>query len=325
MDFDKKFDKKPVNTDFAPEKVRQTVVDMAVLPGLKSVEPLFGGYSHINYRLKADGEDFVLRISQKPEREFDSEIAILRALEDKVPVPRVCWTKKSSDAFNGHIALLHYIPGSLLCDVEDNLEAHQIARIGAQLGQILAVFHLISFDKSGFLGAEFSVTEPFNSFIDGYFGHMRYCQNNKRVAKRLKPSTLSRLKSYTKSNSAIIENLKFTHHLTHSDFNQKNILVDHFDGDWNVTAILDWEFAYSGAPLGDFGNFFRYPEMSPHYKEALVSAYLENGGKLSDSWEREARFLDILPMLQFLSREDELPNTFNTARLVIENTLELDS
>ena len=325
MDFDKKFDKKRNKTEFDLAKVRQTVVDLAVLPKLTSVEPLFGGYSHINYRLKTVEGDFVLRISQKPERDFDSEIAILRALEDKVPVPRVFWSKKYADKFNGHFAVLHFIPGSLLSDVEDSLEACQIARIGSQLGQILALFHNIRFDKPGFLGESFSVTEPFDSFVNGYFGHMIYCLKSNRVTKRLNPTTLSRLEKYTKSNSAIIENLKFTHHLTHSDFNQKNILVAQVDGNWNVTAILDWEFAYSGAPLGDFGNFFRYPEMNPHYKEALVSAYLENGGLLDDSWEREARFLDILPMLQFLSHEDELPNTFNTARSVIENTLTLDS
>jgi aminoglycoside phosphotransferase (APT) family kinase protein len=324
MDFDTKFDKKPVN-DFAPEKVWQTVFDIAVLPRPKSIEPLFGGYSHINYRLKTVEGDFVLRISQKPEREFDSEIAILRALEDKVPVPRVLWTKKFADCFNGHIAILHFIQGSLLCDVEDSLEACQIARIGSQLGQILALFHNIHFDKPGFLGASFSVTEPFDSFTNGYFGHMLTCLNNYRVAERLDSSILSRLKNYTKCNSAIVKSLKRTRHLTHSDFNQKNILVGQFEGEWNVTAILDWEFAYSGAPLGDFGNFFRYPEMSPHYKDALVSAYLENGGLLSNSWEKEARFLDILPMLQFLCRDDELPNTFNTARSVLENTLALDS
>ena len=324
MDFENKFDKKQSQTEFDLVKVSQTIESLAVLPKLNNIEPLFGGYSHINYRLETDEGDFVLRISHKAERDFDSEIAILHALEGKVPVPRVFWSKKFADEFNGHFAILHYIPGSLLCDVEDDLDAYQIARIGFQLGQMLALFHKIRFDKSGFLGANFSVSEPFDSFTSGYFGHMLYCLNNKRVASRLKRNTLSRLKEYTKSNSAIIENLKFTQHLTHSDFNQKNILVGKADGKWNVTAILDWEFAYSGAPLGDFGNFFRYQEMNPYYKEALVSAYLENGGVLSDYWEREARFLDILPMLQFLSREDELPNTFKTACSVIENTLDLD-
>lgn len=85
---------------------------------------------------------------------------------------------------------------------------------------------------------------------------------------------------------------------------------------------MDWEFAYSGCPLGDFGNFFRYEnEMSPCYKESFVESYKKNGGEIVKNWQEQARFLDLLPMFQFLTRPGDYPKTFRTAISVIQNTI----
>ena len=317
MNFDGKFDKRNLKTEFSEEALHEIIESSGLSPRVTKVLPLLGGFSHINYRLETEDGDFVLRLPQRSDHNFDTEITILKALQKDFPVPEVVWTQKN-------VAILRYIEGRLLCHVEDDLDDEQISFIGTQLGELLAQIHSMSFHKSGFLGEGFKVTEPFTNFYDGYFGHMLFCLNSKQTRKRLDKQTLSRLKKYVNSNSATIKNLTHTNNLTHSDFNQKNILIDCIKGQWKVTAILDWEFAYSGAPLGDLGNFFRYPEVNPNYKNSFANSYETNGGVLSKNWEREARFLDLLPMLQFLSCKDNLPNTFATARSVINNTLTLD-
>ena len=74
-------------------------------------------------------------------------------------------------------------------------------------------------------------------------------------------------------------------HLVHCDFGNRNILVDCVDGRWQVAAVLDWEFALSGSPLLDVGNFLRYETPDMPLREPYFSrAFVESGGFLPDDW-----------------------------------------
>ncbi len=65
-------------------------------------------------------------------------------------------------------------------------------------------------------------------------------------------------------------------HLLHGDFNKRNTLLRCVNGRWSVPAILDWEFAVSGTPPMDFGNFLRYERASrPLGLVELVRATVE--------------------------------------------------
>jgi aminoglycoside phosphotransferase (APT) family kinase protein len=52
-------------------------------------------------------------------------------------------------------------------------------------------------------------------------------------------------------------------HLVHGDYGPENILVDKVESQWKITAILDWEFAYSGSTLCDVANMLRYAHHMP--------------------------------------------------------------
>ena len=58
--------------------------------------------------------------------------------------------------------------------------------------------------------------------------------------------------------------------LVHSDFNLKNLLVDPIS--WQLTAVVDWEFAHAGSPDADLGNLTRF-ERDPAFVSALVEAF----------------------------------------------------
>ena len=75
--------------------------------------------------------------------------------------------------------------------------------------------------------------------------------------------------------------------LVHGDFNQRNLIVKEVAGRWIVAAVLDWEFAVSGSPLMDVGNFLRYDvpgrsQAEPHFS----SGYVEASGVLPTNWRR---------------------------------------
>jgi len=95
--------------------------------------------------------------------------------------------------------------------------------------------------------------------------------------------------------------------LVHSDFGNRNILVREEHGRWVVAAIIDWEFAFSGSPLLDVGNFLRYetshrPLREPHFSRGFV----EHGGKLPDNWREIVRVIDLTGLVECLTH-DELP------------------
>ncbi len=55
--------------------------------------------------------------------------------------------------------------------------------------------------------------------------------------------------------------------LTHADFDPSNMLVKKINGHYQISAIFDWEFAFSGTYLFDVGLFFRYSYRLPEIYE----------------------------------------------------------
>ncbi len=92
--------------------------------------------------------------------------------------------------------------------------------------------------------------------------------------------------------------------LTHGDFGKRNVLVREVGGQWEVAAILDWEFAVSGTPLVDLANFLRYERASRPVVEPFFSdGYVEAGGVLPEDWRRLARLIDLVALCELLSRD----------------------
>ena len=60
------------------------------------------------------------------------------------------------------------------------------------------------------------------------------------------------------------------------------------DGRWSVSAVLDWEFAYSGSPLDDVGNMLRF-EQPPGFAAGFADGFRDGGGDLPLDWRRSAR------------------------------------
>ena len=92
----------------------------------------------------------------------------------------------------------------------------------------------------------------------------------------------------------------------HGDYDPANILVQEINGKWKVSAILDWEFAFSGAWLFDVSNMLRYAHQLPNAYERCFIQGLENGGcRLPDDWKITIMLLNALSLLDLLSRHSQ--------------------
>ena len=92
----------------------------------------------------------------------------------------------------------------------------------------------------------------------------------------------------------------------HSDFNPKNLLTANHHGTWTITAVLDWEFAFSSSPLFDIGNMLRFhDELPPEFADGFVAGYDEAGGSLPGNWRELSQALDLFALADFLTRPPE--------------------
>jgi fructokinase len=325
MDFKRKFDRRvssPVNLD--PETISELASQLSASP-LRHSSALTGGFSNTNIVLEfADGERCVLRLSPQPER-LDMEADLLNYLSweaPEVPVPKVLWRPSAHQSGGLRGFVITYVEGDTLAVVEDDLSRADCQNICEQLAIVAAQIHKIRFARCGLLGPGPKVIEPFASYVAGTLGFLESCLDNPNLQRRVGVRRLERLR-HCLTHRADLHQPSWTHQLCHSDFNQKNLLMQRGpSGRYQLTAVLDWEFAFSASGVVDIGNILRFEHESPAVESAwFADAYRAAGGHLDKSWREQSLFVDLLAQCAFLIHIEELPNTFRTAIGVIDRTL----
>jgi aminoglycoside phosphotransferase (APT) family kinase protein len=75
------------------------------------------------------------------------------------------------------------------------------------------------------------------------------------------------------------------------------------DGRWSISAVLDWEFAFSGSPLTDIGNMLRFGDQIPEpFGPEFIAGYQAAGGELPARWRQISQALDLYALADFLTR-----------------------
>ncbi len=93
--------------------------------------------------------------------------------------------------------------------------------------------------------------------------------------------------------------------MVHADFDPANILVEKINGDWQISAILDWEFAFSGSVRWDVANMLRYAHHMPQIFQDSFLSGLNNGGiALPEDWQISIHLLNLISLLDCLKRSN---------------------
>lgn len=321
MDFATKFDPPALADPIPPQVLRA-----ALAPWLGDdiqISRLSGGYSNENYRVSQGAHAYVARVCRHDGTAASVEAAVLKRLRRRVPVPNVVAFDPAPPDLGRPLMLTDWLPGVSLDTVEDSLGPGAIAAIGQDLGAMLARVHAIAFDRAGFFAPGLTVARPLDPLADGWLGFMASCLGAPLAQTRLGPDRTQALRMLMEHFHPRLAWLEPAARLIHSDLNQKNILVAEERGQWRVTGILDWEFAFAGPPLVDFGNFLRFEDEQPAYAAPLTAGYRAAGGTLPDDWRAMARFLDLAAMLDFVSDPRDRPRRIATACSVIDETLSI--
>jgi aminoglycoside phosphotransferase (APT) family kinase protein len=187
----------------------------------------------------------------------------------------------------------------------------------------LASIHGIAFERAGFLDARLAVAEPIDLGLAGLRDFLHRCLVEGVGGERLGSQLTAALLIYVERQGSRLDAWLGPPCLTHADFNGSNILVRRVGAAWEVAAVLDWEFAFSGSPAFDFGNLLRPPlGQRREFTTALAAAYLGAGGWLPPDWQAIARLADLYAWADFLSRPAASPALIEDARRMIRETID---
>ena len=283
----------------------------ALFPGAE-VAPLSGGYSGETFLVTAAGEQAVLRLyARRPER-----AAVDRALLDRVrgllPVPRVLEASLVPDGpGRPPFLLLEALPGDRLDLVLPAADAPLRRRLGEAVAGVLVLLATERMPRIGWFPDARLDPEPYPAsaadparWLAAHPGAPWFARLPRAEREALR--AVSRRARELAGRGRRVA-------LVHGDLNPKNLLVDPATG--GVTGVLDWEFAYAGAPLADAGNLLRF-ETDQDFARAFAASYREHAPDVPADWVEVARALDLMALVELAARPEPNPVVGGARRLL---------
>ncbi len=303
-----------------------TALVAPAFPGARVVEvvPAAGGLANTNLRLTLAGRDspLLLRLYQRDPAQARKEVALHRRVAGHVPVPAILYAADANPVTGGPYAMVEWVDGIHLGRVAPELAAESRQDLGRDIGRVLAAIHEVTFPTAGFLDADLEVAQPLDAGQAGLAGFLRLCLVEGRGGDRLGPELTAAVLAFAAREGPRLEAWTKPARLTHADFNGSNVLVHETAAGWRIAAVLDWEFAFAGAPFFDFGNLLRPPLGDlAGFAGSVAEGYRKAGAYMPTDWRELARIADLTAWADFLNRRDATPALIADARQMIAATV----
>jgi fructokinase len=273
------------------------------LPGsrIHHARALSGGYSNANILLvTGTGDRYILR-RYLHGNTCAVEVALAGLLVGIVPVPDVLAADPDGSATGRPVMVSRFMPGHLVSEILPGLAPRDAEALGRSAGAALAAIGTVTFPRPGFFkmpGLIPDGIEPTSGLPD--FIDRCLCTGNAHHA--LTPVEQQALRRHAAEVAPALGAVRGSRQLVHSDFNPKNLLAAVRNGSWTVTAVLDWEFAFSSTPLFDVGNMLRFRgELHPAFADGFIAEY-DAVGTLPENWREISHGLDLFALTDLLTR-----------------------
>lgn len=279
-----------------------------VLPGerVAAAAPLGGGYSNENILVTTARGRYVLRRYRRSRgpgaaRTCAVEAALAERLTARaVPVAEVIAADPGAAA-GEPLLLARYVPGVLVSQAL--ADGRGPAReLGRAAGSALAALGALTFERGGvFTGPDLvpsaaGLPPALPEFVEN-------CLRARHAAAAFSPAELGQLRALAAAAAPLAAAAAPARQLVHSDYNGKNLLAMASRGGWSVSAVLDWEFAFSGSPLTDIGNMLRFrDEQPPGFGDGFIGGYQDAGVPLPPDWREVSEALDLYALADLLTR-----------------------
>ncbi|MDA0782461.1 MAG: aminoglycoside phosphotransferase family protein [Proteobacteria bacterium] len=288
-------------TDVDEKIIKQAIQNACPEKTLASYSIISGGCANLNVkiRFKDSNDPFLLRLYLRDKEAALKEQNIYKMVGDKIPVPEVlCVGNTGSYRY----ALTNFVSGITLRDTILHENAEELSDAIYETGSLLAKLQNYTFPCSGFFDQNLKVQDRLEQNFCVDFLHE--CLESSTVSSELGSNLVKHIAEIADQYASYFPN-NSEHTLVHADYDPSNILVNKQNGKWKVTAILDWEFAFSGSYLCDVANMLRYAHQLPDsYEQSFLQGLQDAGIKLPNNWRITIHLLNLLSLLDCLVRSD---------------------
>ena len=277
---------------------------------IENVEPLTGGLINTNLKVQfaSAHPPIVLRIYRDGSDVCRKELAIHDLVKAVLPVAGIIHTAPDGLDGSPSFAILELVAGLTFQQLKRIGNSKAIKQAARSVGETLAAIGRFKFHTSGQVIAKEDRLQVGAPFIDGPNPIPRLIDRfleSPRCQQRAGAKLIKELHNFAWAWSDRLPNLDTDSCLVHSDFGNRNILVNEVNGQWKVVAVLDWEFSFSGSPLLDVGHFLRYELLEAPLREPYFSqSFVEHGGHLPENWRDIVRVIDLTALVEHLTHDD---------------------
>jgi aminoglycoside phosphotransferase (APT) family kinase protein len=284
------------------------------LPGqqITGTAPLGGGHSNENILVTTGSGSYVLRRYRRGSRAAAARTCAIEAAlaarlrAGPVPVPEVIAADPAGAAAGEPLLLARHVAG-VLVSMALGEDSGQAAGIGRAAGRALAGIGAVTFERGGMFTGPDLVPAP-DGMPASLPEFVEACLRAGNAASALSPDEIDGLRGLAARAGPLAAGTACSRQLVHSDYNGKNLLAVCRGGRWLISAVLDWEFAFSGSPLTDVGNMLRFRERyPPGFTDGFLAGFQDAGGRLPPRWREISEALDLYALADFLTRPPDHP------------------
>lgn len=283
------------------------------------------GLSNGTYKVEIEGTTtpYFLRIFARGSDVASKEKAIAERLRGVVPVADYIYLDASRKLIEYDWAIIEWKEGVLLRDLLQRGDERQIAKVAESVGSVLARIHSHAFGCPGFFAGDLTISTPFNMDENEFISFISESLDKGKTGEWLGAEATEKVRLFCESHRSLISEIHEPPVLVHSDFNGLNLLVIERPDGFEVSAVLDWEFAFSGRRYVDIGNMLRYEHDNSLFERHFIKAYRGSGGFLHENWVLLSKLEDLIALCDLLNRSTpEMPNRIADLRQLIIRTIQ---
>ncbi|MDX6301127.1 MAG: hypothetical protein QOF53_2341 [Nocardioidaceae bacterium] len=281
-----------------------------------ALTPAGGGFSGETFLAEAAGERTVVRLyvhrgAERGPEAAAVDAAMLRLVRGLLPVPEVLEVRRPDEAAGAPgLLVTSLLPGVRLDELLPRLAEDARATVGRWLGVLLARLATMPMLRPGrFVDADLRLAPlPAGGLVDFMQAH-----RSGTAIEDWSPEEYAGLVEVAEQAETHLDRVERTC-LVHGDVNPENLLVDPVT--LEVTGLLDWEFAYAGAPGTDLGNLLRF-ERDPVLTESVLRAFGERVPDAGPDLLDVARAADLYALVDLAARRGENPVTERAHALLL--------
>jgi fructokinase len=283
-------------SDVPFDRISRLCESLAPRRRVTSAVRLSGGISNNSFKIHFESfdEPIVLRIYERDPAACRKELDLLCALGQTVPVPEVVHAEPEGFGDEWPFIFLKYVEGITFRQLKATGDRRAIQEASYAVGATLAAIGKHNLPPTDHVSYD---TCMMPEVIDGYV-------TSPKLIARTGNALADRVRRLVACRAPQLQTVMKERRLVHGDFRKQNILV-RLDGNaWTVSAILDWECAFTGSPLYDVALFLRYERPDrPIAEPSFSRGFLDGDGQLCDDWRDAIRVVDLESLCRSLTAE----------------------